>query len=467
MVTTRILVVDDEPDMLQAMERILPREFADLEVVVRDRATAGLEVIRQPGADVLLCDIRMPEMDGLELLAAAKEIDPWLTVVMMTAYGGIETAVKAVKSGAYDFITKPFEIPDLVRVLHKALERSRLLRENLNLRRHQPEQAGFAGMIGQSPPLRRLYDGIRALARSDYAVLIRGESGTGKELVARAIHSLSKRGKRELVTVNCPAIPEHLLESELFGHKKGAFTGAERDHIGLFAEADGSTLLLDEVADIPVAVQTKLLRVLQEQEIRPVGGERSFKVDVRIIASTNRDLEAMIKERSFREDLYYRLNVVTLKTPSLAEIPDDLPLLADGFLRATCRELDLPLKSFSVAAMREMSRRAWPGNVRELQNFVRRVVLFAPDREISLAEVNAAEDGPLNGVAEGKGDAGEIEPYLRSKDQLVERFTADYVHQLLTTCQGNVTRAAELAGLSRVALQKIMRRLNLRSQDFR
>ncbi|HET98052.1 MAG TPA: sigma-54-dependent Fis family transcriptional regulator [Desulfurivibrio alkaliphilus] len=466
-----LLVVDDERDMLEALGRILPRELADLEVITRHRAEEALAVVREQSVDVLLLDIRMPEMDGLDLLSAVKELDPWVTVVMMTAYGGIETAVEAVKRGAYDFITKPFEIPDLVRVLQKALERGRLLRENMNLRQRLPEQAGFAGFVGQSPPMRKLYDAIQALARTDYSVLIRGESGTGKELAARAIHELSSRGRRKMVTVNCPAIPEHLLESELFGHRKGAFTGADRDHVGLFAEADGSTLLLDEVADIPVAVQTKLLRALQEQEIRPVGGERSLKVDVRIISSTNQNLEAKIKERTFREDLYYRLNVVTLSTPSLGEIREDLPLLADYFLRAACRELNLPPKSFSVAAMGEIARRDWPGNVRELQNFVRRVVLFAPEREISLAEIKAVGDGGgrFGGQAPGPAAAGDggIEPYLRCRDQLVERFTDDYVRQLLTVCEGNVTRAAETAGLSRAALQKILRRLDLQSRDFR
>lgn len=470
--TAHLLIVDDEQDMLDALSRILPRELEDIEVITRSRGKEGLAVVREQSIDVLLLDIRMPEIGGLELLSAVKELDPWVTVVMMTAFGGIETAVEAVKRGAYDFITKPFEIPDLVRVLQKALERGRLLRENMNLRQRLPEQAGFAGFVGQSPPMRKLYDSIQTLARTDYSVLIRGESGTGKELVARAIHDLSRRGHKELVTVNCPAIPEHLLESELFGHKKGAFTGADRDHAGLFAEADGSTLLLDEVADIPVSVQTKLLRALQEQEIRPVGSERSVKVDVRIISSTNQDLEAKIRERTFREDLYYRLNVVTLRTPSLAEVREDLPLLADHFLRSACRELGLPPKSFSVAAMGEIARRAWPGNVRELKNFARKVVLFAPEREISLAEINAVEDGGGRNSAAafmtaGAGSNGGIEPYLRSRDQVVERFTDDYVRQLLTVCEGNVTRAAERAGLSRPALQKILRRLGLRSGDFR
>ncbi len=467
---SRLLIIDDESDLLDALVRILTGELADLKVETRSEASAGLELIRQESIDVLLLDIRMPEVSGLDVLTAVKEIDPWVTVVMMTAYGGIETAVTAVKRGAYDFITKPFEIPDLVRVLQKALERSRLIRENMNLRQRLPEQFGFAGLVGQSQRMRKLYEGIQALARTDYSVLIRGESGTGKELVARAIHDLSNRGQRPMITVNCPAIPEHLLESELFGHKKGAFTGAEKDHSGLFLEADGSTLLLDEIADIPVSVQTKLLRALQEREIRPVGGGRARSIDVRIISSTNQDLEAKIKDHSFREDLYYRLNVVTLRTPSLAEIPDDVPLIADYFLRAVCRELGLSPKSFSVAALREIARRHWPGNVRELQNFVRRMVLFAPEREIGLVDIGNVEEQTGGPAAPGNGrseDRPAIEPYLQSKDELVERFTADYVHQLLTMTQGNVTRASELAGLSRVALQKIIRRQGLRSEDFR
>ena len=466
----RLLIIDDETDLLEALARILPEELAAVEVATTSEAAAGLKLIREQSIDVLLLDIRMPEVSGLDLLTEVKKIDPWVTVVMMTAYGGIETAVTAVKRGAYDFITKPFEIPDLVRVLLKALERSRLIRENMNLRRQLPEQAGFAGLIGQSPRMRKLYEGIQALANTDYSVLIRGESGTGKELVARAIHQQSKRGQRPMVTVNCPAIPEHLLESELFGHKKGSFTGAEKDHAGLFLEADGSTLLLDEIGDIPVSVQTKLLRALQEREIRPVGGDKPRKINVRIISSTNQDLETKIKEHSFREDLYYRLNVVTLHTPSLAEIPEDVPLLADYCLRAVCRELDLPPKGFSVAALREIARRKWPGNVRELQNFVRRMVLFAPDQEIGLAEIGAVEEQAVGPAAVGNGEEGRrpaIEPYLQSKDQLVDRFTADYLQQLLTMTRGNVTRAAELAGLSRVALQKIIKRQGLKSENFR
>jgi len=466
----RLMIIDDEEDMLHGLSRILPQELDRVQVETHFSALRGMEHIRQQPVDVLLLDIRMPEMNGLDVLSAVKEMDPWLTVVMITAYGSIETAVEAIKRGAYDFITKPFEIPDLVRVLNKALERSQLIRENLNLRKKVSESVPFADFVGQSPTMRRLYDGIQALAPTDYSVLIRGESGTGKELAARALHNLSRRSSRRMVAVNCPAIPEHLLESELFGHKKGAFTGADQDHAGMFLEADKSTLLLDEVGDLPVSIQTKMLRALQEGEIRPLGGHKSRKVDVRIISCTNQDLEAKIKSRTFREDLYYRLNVVTLRAPSLSEIQEDIPLLADHFLRAVCRELEMPLKRFSLAAVQAMTHRSWPGNVRELQNFVRRVVLFSPDEEIGLAEIRSAENSLYGANERSEPDSYEnkpFEPYLQAKEGLLEKFTGEYVSRLLQHTGGNVTRASEIAGLSRTALQKIMRRQGIRSHDFR
>ncbi|EFI35220.1 two component, sigma54 specific, transcriptional regulator, Fis family [Desulfonatronospira thiodismutans ASO3-1] len=466
----RLMIIDDEKDMLQGLSRILPQELENIQVETFSSALSGLESIKRQPVDVLLLDIRMPEMDGMEVLTAVKEIDPWITVVMITAYGSIETAVEAIKKGAYDFITKPFEIPDLVRVLNKALERSLLIRENMNLRKKVSEKEPFADFVGQSPPMRRLYDGIQALAGTDYTVLIRGESGTGKELVARALHELSPRSSRRMVTVNCPAIPEHLLESELFGHKKGAFTGAEQNHTGMFLEADKSTLLLDEIGDLPVSIQTKLLRVLQEREVRPLGSDKSRKVDVRILSCTNQDLEARIQDRSFREDLYYRLNVVTLRTPSLSEITEDIPLLADHFLRSVCNELGLPLKRFSVAAIQSMMHKSWPGNVRELQNFVRRVALFSPEEEIGAADIRVAQDS-LYGSAESRQDQDSngkaVKPYQQAKEELLENFTREYITRLLGQTEGNVTRASDIAGISRTALQKIMRRYEIRSEDYR
>ena len=312
----RLLVVDDELDMINLIKR---RVSADLECEV-DTATSGgqaVDLAKRKTYDLGLFDIRMPEMDGLQLLQQMKQLNPWMTVVMMTAYGVVEPAVQSIKKGAYDFITKPFDYDDLIHVLRKALERCHLIRENLNLQRRVKERNQFQNLIGTSPAMRKVYDTIQMIAKTDVTVLITGESGTGKELAARAIHTLSLRSNRNLVVVNCPALPENILESELFGYKKGAFTDATRDKTGLFEEAQGGTIYLDEIGDIALPIQTKLLRVLQEKEIKPLGQARSIPVDVRVIASTNRNLKNQIKTGEFREDLYYRLNVLTLHMPPL------------------------------------------------------------------------------------------------------------------------------------------------------
>jgi len=389
----------------------------------------------------------------------------------MTAYGSIEIAVEAMQRGAYDFSTKPFNKEPLLRAVRQGLERNRLIRENRHLRLKVADSGGFAGLVGQSPPMRRLYEKIQAIASTDYTVIIRGDSGTGKELVARAIHALSKRQQRPLVTVSCPAIPEHLLESEFFGHRRGAFTGADRDHIGLFEAAHHSSLFLDEIGDIPVALQIKLLRALQEQEIKPLGSGKTLKVDVRILSSTNQDIEAKIRDRSFREDLYYRLNVVTIKTPALAEIREDIPLLANHFSRLASSELGLPPKRFTAAALEELMRRPWPGNVRELQNLVRRVVMFSPEGIIRAAEIQTLEE--VAGEADpgrtlsGAAAPEDIEWYNEAKERLVQQFTLDYVSKLLAKTGGNVSKSAALSGLGRASLQKIMRRLGIKSDRYR
>ncbi|MBI4794562.1 MAG: sigma-54-dependent Fis family transcriptional regulator [Deltaproteobacteria bacterium] len=467
----RVLIVDDEEDMLAGLRRILTQELEQVEVVTASRARQALRLVRQVPIDLALLDIRMPEIDGLELLEALRKEDPWLTAIMMTAYGTIEVAVAAMKLGAYDFITKPFEKEPMLRVVRKALERNRLIRENRHLRLRVGEGNGFEGFVGQSLPMRRLCERIQAIAHTDYTVLIRGESGTGKELVARAIHALSKRGNRPLISVSCPAVPENLLESEFFGHKRGAFTGADRDHTGLFEEAHGGSLFLDEIADIPVSIQTKLLRALQEQEIKPLGAAKAHKVDVRILASTNQNIEEKIQDRTFREDLYYRLNVVTIKTPSLQEISQDIPLLANHFSRIACSELALSPKRFTAEALEELRRRPWPGNVRELQNLVRRVVMFSPHSVIRSLELRALEGtdnaaDPLFHLS-GEESNNQIELYGQAKDRIISRFTHDYVADLLAKTGGNVTRSAELSGLGRASLQKIMRRLGIRSEGFR
>jgi len=465
--SARLLIVDDEQDLLQGLKRMLAREFQDLDIHTRHDPAAALALVREKPMDLVLLDIQMPEIHGLELLKQMNSIDKNLTVIMMTGYGSIEVAVQAMKGGAYDFITKPFDKTILFRAVGKGLEHNRLLRENIKLKERICEKEPFADFVGQSAPMQRLYHGIRTTARTDYTVLILGESGTGKELTARAIHSLSKRRDKPLLMVNCPAIPEHLLESELFGHRKGAFTGAHRDQPGLFVEADKGTLCLDEIGDIPVAIQTKLLRVLQEQEIKPLGSSKTRSVDVRIIASTNRNLEEKIKDHSFREDLFYRLNVVSLQTPTLGEIREDIPLLIDHFTRQVCCELELPEKHFSLESVEELMNRPWPGNVRELQNVVRGAVLFCPDETITPGYLrNTKADIEYSSPKiDAKNDA--IEPYKEAKESAISVFTRNYVTRLLQETRGNVSRAAEISGLTRAALQKIMRRHAIISSDFR
>lgn len=465
----RLLIVDDEKDMVEGLQRVLAYELEGVEIAVSDAPLEVQELVRRQGFDLVLLDVRMPELDGMQLLETIQRHDPRITVIMMTAFGDIETAVAAIKKGAYDFIAKPFEISDLVRMLKKGLERSRLIGENLTLRRRVSEIAPFEQFVGQSRPVRRLHETVQSLANTDYPVMIRGESGTGKEIVARAIHALSKRGQKALVAVNCPAIPEHLLESELFGYHKGAFTGAVASHKGLFEEANGSSLMLDEIAEIPVTIQTKLLRVLQEQEIRPLGSNRDFHVDVRILSTTNQNLEEKIKDRTFREDLYYRLNVVSVFTPSLREMREDIPLLVRHFALKVCRELEIPLRRVTPGVMEQLSQREWPGNVRELQNIVRRLVVFSQDEEVNekgLEEVlSRAASEPERPGLQYRPDS--IVPYALEKHRVVEAFTEDYIDNLMRKTGGNVSRAARAAGLSRQALQKILQRKDIDPEAYR
>ncbi len=472
MIEDCLLIVDDEKDMLNGLARMLGREFPDLKILTANSAEKALDIIQQEPVDVALLDIKMPKMDGLELLNYLRKEDPWLTVIMMTGYGSIEMAVEAIRCGAYDFISKPFDQAVLFRVIRKSTERNRLIRENHALKQKICSKTGFSDFIGQSPPMRAFYNNVQTVARSSYTTLIRGESGTGKELTARAIHSLSKRRNRPLIMVNCPAIPEHLLESELFGHRRGAFTNATHDQVGLFAEADGGTICLDEIGDIPVSVQSKLLRVLQEQEIKPLGAAKTQKIDVRVIALTNRDLEKKIAERTFREDLLYRLNVVTLHTLPLKEIQEDIPLLINHFTHQVCRELELPEKHFSQQAVTSLMNRSWPGNVRELQNVVRRTVMFCPDETIRRRDLDTpggtSSTRNLGGnPARFSYDGKQIETYKNAKERVVNDFAKGYISHLLKQTKGNVSKGAELSGLSRAALQKIMRKRNIKASEFR
>jgi len=462
----RVLIVDDQPDFARGLARLLTPKLPG---TAFDHALSGdeaLAALEQTPYAVLVTDLRMPGLSGLELLPRALAHTPHLGVVLLTAYGDIDTAVAALKAGAYDFLTKPVDSDQLARVIAKGLERHALLCENTRLRAMAAACGADAGLLGQSPAMAQVKEAIAAVAASDYTVLVRGESGTGKELASRAIHSLSRRASGPFLSVNCPAIPDQLLESELFGHVRGAFTGAERDRRGLFLSANGGVLVLDEIGDIPMSVQTKLLRVLQEREVRPVGSSKSIPIDVRILAATNQDLEARIAAKTFREDLYYRLNVLTVRLPPLRERREDIPLLATAFLDRTCRETGIGEKVFSAEALASLTGRDWPGNVRELYNFVRRLTVFCRGDVIGPESVRAADQGQVD-ATEPEDDGTAPTPYLEAKARVVDAFTRRYVERLLGQTRGNISEAARVSGLERVSLQKILRRLGIAADGFR
>jgi two-component system response regulator AtoC len=447
-----ILVADDEPSLRHVLTLVL----SGLGYEVRAVAD-GDEALRELAArdyDVLLCDVRMPKRDGLSVLRQALAEHPHLTVVVMSAYGSQEQALEAVGAGAYDYVRKPFKPEEIVFVLRKAEERERLLRENRRLQGAGGSSSGEV-ILGESEPLRAVLRQVERLAPVGTTVLISGESGTGKELVARALHARSPRAAMPFVAVNCGAIPAGLIESELFGHAKGAFTDARTARRGLFSEADGGTLFLDEVGELPPAAQVKLLRVLQEGEIRPVGENRAEKVDVRVLAATLRDLGRLVERGEFREDLYYRLNVVNVRVPPLRERPGDIILLARAFLTRFNRELNRepPVRGFSPEAEALLASYGWPGNVRELENAMERAVLLAegelilpqnlPERLWS-APPPAADPAPSS--PRPPPDAN------LSLKQAIRDLEESYIRAALRRTRGNRTRAAEVLEISHRAL---------------
>ncbi len=464
----RVLIVDDERDLLQLLRKVISKKCG-CEVRISASGSEGLELATTWLPDVVLTDIKMPGMDGLDFLRHLKTLDPTITTLIMTGYGTIEMAVRSLKEGAYDFFEKPFDNDRIVHAIERAIERTRLLRENKKLQQKLTRQRPGLEFVGRSKQLCRTLDLLSRLAKSSATVLIRGESGTGKELAARALHSMSERARRKMIIVNCPALPEHILESELFGYKKGAFTGADQDKDGLFLEANGSTILLDEIADIPVAIQTKLLRVLQEKEIQPLGQTRTIKVDVRVLASTNQNLEAKIERGEFREDLFYRLNVMTVTMPSLSAISSDIPLLAQHFLEIYAKEYDRPELEFQPEALQCLLRRPWKGNIRELQNTINRAVLLCHGNYISAADLIDPEADANIPSLNGSQDPHCFltMSYKDAKREVVKQFTCSYLTQALTDSKGNVSAASRNCGMERQALQRLMRKYNIKSSDFR
>ncbi len=380
-----LLVADDDPGLRESLERTLTRE--GYTVALASDGRAALERLQSGGVDLVVTDLKMPGLTGLELLRAAKAIAPDVDVILLTAFGTVEEAVKAMKDGAYDFLTKPFRREQLLKLIDKALERRDLISKNRALQQRLDDLLRQGAIVGTSPAFRRMMTLVEQVADSSATVLIQGESGAGKESVVRAIHERSPRRSGPFVAVNCAALPETLLESELFGYEKGAFTGAAGRKEGRFELADGGTLFLDEVADLSTVTQPKILRVLQEGEFERLGGTRTIRVDVRIVAATNQDLAQMVKEKRFREDLYYRLNVITITVPPLRERREDISVLAQHFLRVYAAKNNRRLEGLTDDAVRRLEAYAWPGNVRELENVIERGVVLARGARVDVTDL--------------------------------------------------------------------------------
>jgi two-component system response regulator HydG len=428
-----ILIVDDEAVVRDS----LGKWFTEEGYAVETASTAREALLKLPTErwDLALLDIKMPGMDGLELERKIREVHPEIIIIIMTGYASVETAVQALKDGAYDYITKPFDPDDLTHVIGKALEHHRMKQENLKMR-ESLDEIQAVDLVGQSQPMQKVWELIRTVAPTETAVLITGESGTGKELVARAIHSLSVRRYMPLVVIHCGALTETLLESELFGHEKGAFTGAQYRKKGKFEVAEGGTVFLDEISDISLKTQTDLLRVLQEKEITRVGGTQAIKVDFRTVAATNKDLEAMVKEGAFRPDMFYRLNVFEIRLPALRERRGDIPLLADHFIHKFSRAMNKRFTSISKPAVELLMHYEWPGNVRELENAIERAMVIGREPEIQ------PSDFPLQVSAATQPPSG-------STLEDVERA---HILRVLEGCNWNQSMAARILKIDRVTL---------------
>jgi DNA-binding NtrC family response regulator len=461
-VTARILVVEDEKAIQLALSGLLRRQGFEVEVAGSgDEALAKLEGSE---FDLVLTDLALGRgPSGMDVLRAAKTRRAETVVVMITAHGSEKIAVEAMKAGAEDYVPKPFDNDEIRLVVQRALERTRREREHRMLLEQVQRQYGFENLIGSGPAMRRVFDTLQRVAETDLTVLVRGESGTGKELVAQALHARSPRRGRPFVAVNCAAISRELVESELFGHEKGAFTGADARRQGRFEVADGGTIFLDEIGDMPVETQAKVLRVLQERSFERVGGTRPIQVDVRVVAATHRNLEEEVAHGRFREDLYYRLKVVEIELPPLRERPEDIPALAHRFLERVTERLSLDKKRLSEAALARLARHGWPGNVRELQNAIEQAAVLASGPDIEAEDLNLPE-GPVaplrSAVPTGESS------FAEAKRHAVVSFERDWLLAALRRHRGNISRTAEAIGMVRQSLQQKIRELDLRSEDW-
>jgi two-component system response regulator HydG len=449
----RVLVVDNEASMRFVLHEVMERE--GYEISEASDGDEAVDLVRNREFDLVIMDIRMPRLNGLEALRQMRQLRPHLVVVMITAYGNETVALEALRSGAYDYFHKPFEIDELRVVVRRALERARLMRQVTVLREQLAAHRPFDRIVGSSPAMQSMIHLIEQVAPTDATVLVLGQSGTGKELVAEALHRASARRDAPLVKVNCAAIPEALLESELFGHERGAFTGAVSQRMGKFELADGGTIFLDEVAELPHGLQAKLLRALQEREIERVGGSRTIGVDVRLVAATNRDLEAEVRAGRFRDDLYFRLHVVPIQIPPLRERPDDIPLLAEHFLQIYGQKYQKQVYELTPQALAWCRAYPWPGNVRELENVIQRGVLLAQGATLGLEALPQGASTPSNPLA-GLLDPSLLTefgvPLAKKLEAVTETIEAAVIRAALAEAAGKRQEAANLLGISRKSL---------------
>ncbi len=451
----KILVVDDDRNLLELVKMRL--ESAGYEVTAILKEEEAVQALKEQIFDLAIVDLQLDNQDGISLMAEFHRLIPELPVMILTAYGSIESAVESMKKGAYSYLTKPFDPQDLLLQIKIALENRHLTSEVKRLETLLEERFGFSNIIAQSEQMRLLLEKVSQIAKTDSTVYIHGESGTGKELIAKAIHIASERKDKAFVAINCAALPEGLLESRLFGHEKGAFTGAIKSTKGLFARADEGTIFLDEIGDMPLGIQAKVLRVLQERQFYPVGGEKLVEVDVRVIVATNKDLEVLVKQGLFREDLFYRIHVIPIFLPPLRERKEDIPLLAEHFRKKFSQEMNKEVKGLTPLAMQKLMLYDWPGNVRELENTMEYAVAMTQQDIISEDFIFQEQNKAL--VSK--------QPTLPPLKEARNAYEKNYLIQILSSCKGNISKASKLAGKYRADFYELLKKHDLKIKDFK
>jgi len=448
----KILIVDDDPNILEVLAMRL--ESQGFEPVKSASGDAALAMMEENDFDLVLTDLRMAGMDGIDLTEQVRRRNAEIPVILLTAHGSIPSAVEAMQKGAFSYLTKPFDDQELLIHIERALEKRRMQKQIHNLESLVEDRFSFKNIIGRSRAMKEIFEQVDLVAGSDSTVLLTGESGTGKELFARAIHAHSHKADGPFLAVNCGAIPENLLENELFGHDKGAYTGADSAKEGYFARADGGTIFLDEIGETPLSVQVKLLRVLQDREFTPIGSERAMTVDVRLIAATNRDLEQAVAEGAFREDLYYRIHVIPIHIPPLRERKEDIPFLVDHFIRKYAERLKRPIEGIDPVAVQQLLQQNWPGNVRELENRIEQAVVMARGTQLMPQDFFFLRKE-------------EVRQGFLSFRQAKDVFEKEYVTHVLKVTGGHVTNAAKMAGKQRADFYSLMKKHHIQREDFR